>query len=192
MSHSPNSPRLDIPVLDTISPALVRKTITTCERLLTSSNPIPLVLSREWARRFPTEAGVYAVFDNGTLIYLGETGSLSARMADFLDSRNHVLRRSLGNALFKDMDGFRRASAHERFPDHIEVRINEYIESQLTAAAVVVPLGRAEIEEQLAGKYRPPYNSKGKRGTKLYENASNRGQAMTSVVGSYRRAERTV
>ena len=172
MSHPSNSPLLDIPVLDTISPDQIQKTLATCERLLTGGNPIPPVLSREWARRFPEDAGVYAVFDNGTLIYVGETGSLSARMADFLDSRNHVLRRSLGNTLFKDMDGFRQASAHKRFPDHVEDKNTEYIESRLTVAAVVVPLGRKEIEEHLVGKHRPLYNGKGKRGARLHKSTS--------------------
>ncbi len=177
MTQTPDGPALNVSVLDCLSQRQVEAALTACERLLMETVPrIPLLLSREWARRFPKDAGVYAVFDKGALIYVGETGSLSARMADFLDSRNHVLRRSLGNTLFKDEEGFRRATARERFADHIEEKITDYIESRLTVTAVVVPLGRTEIEEHLTGRYRPPYNSKGKRGTKLHGNAGKGGK----------------
>jgi len=158
-----------VPSLDCIGREGVQAALVACEVLLMQdNNRIPLLLKREWLRQFPSDAGVYAVFDEHELIYVGETGSIRARMTDFLDSRNHVLRRSIGNTQFKDREGFQEASAHHRFPDHIEESLIEYIENQLTVTAVVVPLGRAEIEEHMAAKYRPRYNAKGKRGSKLH------------------------
>ena len=169
MSQLHNGEPLTVPRLDCFTEGQVEKALATCEKLLLESrSQIPIRLKRKWAKRFPKDAGVYAVFDKETLVYVGETGSLSARMADFLDSRNHVLRRSLGNAQFKDQEGFQRASARERFPDHIEEQISDYIESRMTVTTVVVPLGRTEIEEHLTGKHVPKYNKKGKRGTKLH------------------------
>jgi hypothetical protein len=158
-----------IPLLDSIAPAQIQKALLDCERLLMrAENRINIELTRQWARRFPSDAGVYAVFAKGELIYVGETGKISARMADFLSSCNHVLRRSIGNRLFANEVGFQKATAYKGFPDHIEALVAAYIRDHLVVAPVVVVLGRSEIEEHMTEKYRPPYNNKGKRGSKLH------------------------
>jgi len=160
---------LAVPTLDIVTTGQVEKAMAVCEQiLLRAENRIAIALTREWAKRFPLDAGVYAVFDKGDLIYVGETGSISARMIDFLDSRNYVLRRSIGNRLFAQGPGFRKATAHERFPDRIERLVVEYIRDHLAVVPVIVALGRTEIEEYMTAKYRPIYNSKGKRGIKLH------------------------
>jgi hypothetical protein len=158
-----------IPALDTISAEAVQESLSRGEQLMMrAEGRIGIELTREWARRFPSVAGVYAVFDKGELIYVGETGKISARMEDFLSSCNHVLRRSIGNRLFADEAGFRKATAHKGFPDHIEALVAAYIRDHLVVTPVVVVFGRSEIEEHMTEKYRPLYNSKGKRGSKLH------------------------
>jgi hypothetical protein len=126
-----------------------------------------ITLARDWAKRFPADAGVYAMFHADNLIYIGETGRISARMTDLLDSRNHVLRRSIGNEMFAGEPEFIKATARRRFTDELEDRLREFIVRNIRVSAVVVPFGRAEIEEYMTGKYRPKYNNKGKRGVSL-------------------------
>ncbi len=167
---------LPIPTPDNISSQQVTDTIAACDKLLMGGPRAPLLLTRDWARRFPKESGVYAVFDKDQLIYLGETGCIAMRMADFLSSQNHVLRRSIGNTVFQDETGFQKATSNRRFSDHIEEKLVDYIETHLSVTAVVVHFGRSEIEEHLAAKYRPQYNSKGRRGTRLHSPSSMGGR----------------
>ena len=169
---TPTIDPLSIPTLGTTSTQLVTAAIAACDKLLMGGPRTPFLLTREWARRFPRDSGVYAVFDDDRLIYLGETGCIALRMADFLRSQNHVLRRSIGNTMFQDEPGFRKATSSRRFPEPIEERLVKYIETHLSVTAVIVYFGRTEIEEHLAAKYRPRYNSKGRRGTKLHGSAS--------------------
>ncbi|MCE5278212.1 MAG: hypothetical protein ABFD92_11960 [Planctomycetaceae bacterium] len=161
-----------VPRLDRVDEEQIQMLLEACEQLLLRSRRIPLLLTRDWTRRFPTDAGVYAVFDQNDLVYVGETGSIAARMLDFLSSRNHVLRRKLGNVLFKDVPGFHEATSSRRFPNNIEQMVTDYIETRLSVSPVIVPFGRAEIEEHMTAKHRPPYNSKLKRGSKPEKGAA--------------------
>jgi hypothetical protein len=36
------------------------------------------------------------LFENGMLVYVGESGSISGRVMDMLNSRHHTVRRALG------------------------------------------------------------------------------------------------
>jgi hypothetical protein len=51
------------------------------------------------------------LFEDGKLVYVGESGSLSGRVMDMLDSRNHTVRRALGELRFKDMPGYKKATS---------------------------------------------------------------------------------
>lgn len=167
-----------VPVLSKITKKSINAALNECNALLTMSTmKIKFELSRDWASQFPEEAGVYSVFDDDELIYIGETGSLCERMADFLNSSHHILRRKLGNTLFKDLEGFNKATSKKRFPDHIEEKVIDYMKSHLTAKAVVVPFGRTEIEEFLIANYQPIYNKKGKRGARVRGNVGKRSRA---------------
>lgn len=167
---------IPITTLNSISGQQVAEIIAACDQLLVGGPRVPLLLTRDWARSFPKESGVYAVFDEDQLIYLGETGCIAMRMVDFLGSQNHVLRRSIGNTMFEGEPGYLKATSSRRFPDHVEKMLVNYIKAHLSVAAVVVHFGRSEIEEHLAAKYRPQYNSKGKRGTKLRGPAVNKSE----------------
>lgn len=120
-------------------------------------------LTREWANEFPKEAGVYIFFNGDQICYVGETGSIRARMKDLLDTRNHVIRRNIGNTKFKGTTGFRKATASKKFVKIIEIKLNKWIERNLKVSTLVVDLGRKELEEYLYAKYKPKYNKKGKR-----------------------------
>jgi hypothetical protein len=69
----------------------------------------------------------------------------------------------LGNLLFKDHDGFEKASSRKRYNPEIEAKLEEWMESNLEISNLVVPFGRKELEEYLFEKFKPKYNNKGKR-----------------------------
>jgi hypothetical protein len=124
-----------------------------------------MLLTAEWPKQFPASPGVYAVFDEKNLIYVGESGSLRERMGDLRETRHHTLRRQLGAVMFGDQTDFRHGSSKARFPDSIEAVLNEYIRGHLTVNVVVVNLGRKEIEELLINREKPKFNLKTKRGS---------------------------
>jgi hypothetical protein len=106
-----------------------------------------IVLSGSWARQAPNEAGVYVLAENNQIIYVGETGNLRGRMKDLLDSRNHVVRRTIGTAFYADHLAFRKATPSLKFPDEIEALVNDHICGRLRVSYMTVNLGRKELEE---------------------------------------------
>lgn len=136
-----------------------------CNHLEKKSNAREIELTRVWVNKIPKKSGVYLVFDEAKIIYVGESGNLSGRMTDMLDSRHHVLRRNLGSSLYENMPKFEKASVKSKFPQEFEDKLNEYIQSKLMINIVTVELGRKEIEERLIEKHKPSYNRKGKRAT---------------------------
>lgn len=125
---------------------------------------IPITLSRDWAnQKVPNEPGVYAVFEGGNLVYVGESGSLRDRMIDLLDSRHHQLRRNIGRKLFRHHAGFEDANSRTKFPPPIELQVEDYIQRTLKIAHYPIYLGRKEIEEKLFETKSPKYNIKGRR-----------------------------
>ena len=119
-------------------------------------------LNTQWKKSVSDQSGVYAFFDNDKIIYIGETGSLKGRMSDVRRTVNHTLRRAIGNKLFSNIKGFNKATSKKKFPEHIEILINEYM-VKLHVAIIPIPFGRAETEEYLIEKYNPVFNTKTKR-----------------------------
>lgn len=136
------------------------------QKLLSDKNRQSIELTREWTKQFPTEAGVYLIRENGQISYVGETGSIRARMADLLNTQNHVIRRTIGNVKYKNHPGFEKATSHKKYIPEIETKLNKWIKSKLEISILAVELGRKELEEFLYEKYKPKYNNKGKRTTK--------------------------
>jgi hypothetical protein len=115
--------------------------------LLHASNFREIVMTRDWANGAPNEAGVYVLKEGENIIYVGETGNLRGRMRDLLDSRNHIVRRTIGSALFSNHSSFQKATPSIKFPDVIETLINNHICGQLKVSYIAVSLGRKELEE---------------------------------------------
>lgn len=132
--------------------------------LTDSKGALPLGRGKAWLKQFPTNPGVYCIFEGRDLIYSGETGSLKGRMRDLLDTRNHTLRRQLGNTKFGKHSGYRAASSSVKFPDDIEKLLTDFMLTHLKVKALPVSLGRKEIEEKLIDVKSPRYNAKGRRG----------------------------
>lgn len=122
-----------------------------------------LKLTRQWAKSFPADSGVYMLFENGQLVYVGESGSLSGRVTDMLNSRHHTVRRALGELRFKDVPGYTKATSSIKYPEHIEKLVEETMRG-FKISALPIPFGRKEFEEYVESKHKPELNRKGKRG----------------------------
>jgi hypothetical protein len=134
-------------------------------KLLKSNNWQAIILTRSWVSNIPSLPGVYVFKEGEEIIYVGETGNLNGRMTDLLDSRHHTIRRSIGKKLFSNQKGFVQATSKQKFPSHIEEKINEYIHNRLSLAFISVSLGRKELEEYIEGEIRQDLklNKRGKR-----------------------------
>lgn len=99
-----------------------------------------LMSAPEWADDVPLEAGVYAVWHEGSPIYVGESSSLRARMSDIGRPVNHTFARKTCKALFIAETSLEELAAAMR--------------ARYTLSYVVADFGRAEVEEYLALRWR--------------------------------------
>jgi hypothetical protein len=137
------------------------------KQLLSKSSERTIELTRAWTKTFPIDAGVYLLRENGIISYVGETGSIRGRMSDFLNTRNHVIRKNIGHANFSDHINFTKASSKVKFHDSIEVLVEEWMKSNLKVSVLPVEFGRKELEEYICLNHKPKYNNKGKRLSKM-------------------------
>ena len=70
------------------------------------------------------------------------------------------------NQKFSNTIEFSKASSRKKYPTVIEERINQVLEDNFEISVKVVPIGRKELEEQIVEKYKPKYNTKGRRKSK--------------------------
>jgi hypothetical protein len=117
------------------------------QQLLEPAKFRSIALTREWANGAPNEAGVYVLKEKENIIYVGETGNLRGRMRDLLDSRNHIVRRTIGATLYSSHAKFQKATASLKFPEVIEALVNNHICGMLRVSYLAVNLGRKELEE---------------------------------------------
>lgn len=119
---------------------------------------------RQWAKlhQIPNSEGVYAVYNDNKLCYVGETACLYKRMNDMFDSRNHTIRRTIAQKEFSAKEEYIKPTSHNKADEQTESSINEFME-KLEIAYIEVKLGRTELEEFIMRKYDPIYNIKRKR-----------------------------
>ncbi len=133
------------------------------EKKLLAKDKVEMSFIRGWAGQFDNDAGVYAVFDNDELIYVGETGNLQGRMKDIRRTLNHSFRRSLGEKLYSGHEEYQKATSSKKHVDEIEFMLNEYCVANIKVATLVVHLGRKELEEMMTEKYDGLLNARLKR-----------------------------
>ncbi|UUW07675.1 GIY-YIG nuclease family protein [Flavobacterium plurextorum] len=117
--------------------------------ILSKNNFKKVIMTREWASKIPSSAGVYVFKDVENIVYVGETGNLRGRMKDLLDSRHHTVRRTIGERFYCSIPGFQKATNKIKFPDNIEFLVNDHICTKLSLAYLEVKLGRKELEEEI-------------------------------------------
>ena len=117
----------------------------------------------------PNVAGVYAIFLEEKMVYVGESKSLRERWRDMYDCRNHNFLRIVGNEYLKDMSGFEPATSSRRYSELLTKELYQYLTDNFSFKYLPVDLGRKELEEYITNH--PEYsatlmNSKGRRGQK--------------------------
>ncbi|MGY1449749.1 GIY-YIG nuclease family protein [Pseudomonas chlororaphis] len=127
--------------------------------LTESSNSLSLSRSEVYS----ADPGVYCIYEDDALIYVGETGSLKARMQDLFKTVNHSFRRSFGKAKFSHLEGVTRVSAKDKFPEDVEVLVTKYMEENLRVVILPILIGRKEVEESIVRGFAPIFNSRGRR-----------------------------
>lgn len=149
--------------LKTLTDDQVDSLLDSFENKLFSQERKSISLTKKWAEEFSEDAGVYAVFEDDEIVYVGETGKLTGRFADLLDTRNHALRRNVGKQRFHSAPGYKDASVRDKFPTHIETLVENRIKNNMKVSVLTLKLGRLELEEWLIEKHDPRYNLKRKR-----------------------------
>jgi hypothetical protein len=121
-------------------------------------------LRKDQLTEVPESPGIYAIYEHGELIYVGESGCLKERIGDLFRTRNHSFRRSLGAERFSHYPGFERATTKRGFGAEIEEALTKLCGDCLSILIIPVEFARKEIEEQFVdagGKLR---NKRGRRG----------------------------
>lgn len=144
----------------------IRNARTIVERaataLLKPSETTPL--TRAHCSDWPEAPGVYGLYDPTGLIYIGESGSLSARASDLFQTRHHQFRRSLGAYLFSGHPQYAPATSRRAYCEEIEMRLSGYIENTIRYAVLPIAVGRKEIEEAVCARSPNLMNRRGRRG----------------------------
>lgn len=121
-------------------------------------------LSLEWKKTFHNGPGVYLIKINDVIVYVGETSNLQKRMNDMRNTKNHTVRRNLGNDLYQKINGFEKATAKKSFIPKIESKLEAYMMNNLQIFTLSLDLGRKELEEYVIDKYgKPKYNIRGNK-----------------------------
>lgn len=123
------------------------------EYLLKKENRNEILLTRDWTRFFPENAGVYCIFEDDILKYVGETGSIKGRMADLLNTKNHNFRRLLGDVRFSNHEGYEKANSYKSFTPEIEANLNNWILTHCKVSYLNIHIGRKEFEDWLQDEY---------------------------------------
>lgn len=119
----------------------------------------PISFTKERLKKFPKMAGVYAIWKNGKMIYVGETGNIAKRIGrDLRITMNHALRVTIGKRKFHGKKG----GSKKKFSPHIERKIDAFL-SSCKISYLAVPLGRIELEEMVIDRRKPTFNKKEKR-----------------------------
>ena len=108
---------------------------------------------------FPSFPGVYAIYLDNILVYIGETADINLRMKDLKNTYNHTFRRKLGNRFYPNAQ-----IIGNKFPDEIELSLNLIFQNRITISFIEVNFGRSEIENYLISLHTNLFNSISRRG----------------------------
>ncbi|HDS1725612.1 GIY-YIG nuclease family protein [Pseudomonas putida] len=119
---------------------MLRKILEDHEAAIQNAVRISPLASNGWASQLPKEAGVYAIWQQETPVYVGESSSLRLRMADLARPVNHTFTRKI-------------AKKHQIIETNYS-EIAKTISANYYLSHIQVEIGRAEIEEYLILRWR--------------------------------------
>jgi hypothetical protein len=130
---------------------------------LFGSPSIKFEFSNDCYNNFQTKPGVYAIYDENTIIYAGESGNLRQRMKDIRNTQNHNIRRLLGEHHFSNHKHYWKASSTKKFHPEVEALVISYIESNIYVRSIATVIGRKELEELITSENKQLLNKRKKR-----------------------------
>ncbi len=130
------------------------------EKQLMSSRKVPFSFDRKWSSIFPSKAGIYAIFDDKKLVYIGETANIKERMKEVKRTYNHSFRKKLGRFLVEDAK-----ITKGKFEETLELKLNNYFLERISFTHKELNFGRLEVESYLIHRNHDKglLNSLGKR-----------------------------
>lgn len=130
------------------------------EKELLDAEKIKFSFDRNWSSTFPSKAGIYAIFDKDTLVYVGETANLKERMKEVKRTYNHSFRKKLGRHIQENAK-----ITKGKFEESLELKLNEYYLRRITFTYKELNFGRLEVESYLIQRNHSKrlLNSLGKR-----------------------------
>jgi len=99
-----------------------------------------------WCNSLDALPGVYAIFFDADLKYIGETGNFKARMREVHRTYNHSFRKKLGYT-------FGEKLVKNTFSSIIEEKLDAIYHNSISVTFVPVPFGRLEIETKLVTEF---------------------------------------
>jgi hypothetical protein len=114
------------------------------EKELFQADKTKFSFDRNWSSNFPNKAGIYAIFDNEKLVYVGETANIKERMKEVKRTYNHSFRKKLGRFLIEDA-----IITKGKFEEILELRLNVYYLERISFAYKELNFGRLEVESHL-------------------------------------------
>ncbi|MBZ9628147.1 GIY-YIG nuclease family protein [Psychroflexus sp. CAK1W] len=105
------------------------------------------LLTLSWKKGFHDAPGVYLIRQFDEVVYVGETSNIQKRMNDMRNTKNHTVRRNIGNEAFMEEPRFQRATANKSFVPEIELKLEGLMKKSLTIQTLPLELGRKELEE---------------------------------------------
>lgn len=114
------------------------------EKKLFQADKTNFSFDRSWSSNFPNKAGIYAIFDKGKLVYVGETANIKERMKEVKRTYNHSFRKKLGRFLIKDA-----IITKGKFEESLELRLNDYYLDRISFSYKELNFGRLEVESHL-------------------------------------------
>ena len=131
---------------------------------LKTSEKIKFVYDTKWASQyFKDLPAVYCLYDKNSLVYIGETESLLARMKDIRRTYNHTFRKHRGIKLFKT-----KPNSKGVFSEKQELELNTYFEENIEVTYHYIIFGRRETESYLI------HTNKGENSDLLYNKIGKR------------------
>jgi len=139
----------------------IKALVETIEVDLLTKPRVKFTLDGKWNLSFPSEPGVYAIFEKGKFIYVGETADLRERMKDVRRTYNHTFRKKLGTQRLK-------AKLEDNlFSPKVEIELDNYMVKYLEFTCQALSFGRKEVEARILAKHKELLvNSVSKRGSK--------------------------
>ena len=118
------------------------------ENKLFKSEKIKFERNQTWRKNnLKNVPGIYALFEDNNLKYIGETGDLLKRMSDITRTVNHSFRKQIGAKMFNGV------KSTKKFEEKVENLIDDFFDNSLYIRFVEVNFGRLEIETYLVDKY---------------------------------------